>query len=206
LRSQLTQAKNETETAKKNGQTQAEEARKKGYAEGYAKGVGDGETNAAEIHEAKLDVFKKEVAETFESVAQKQLQLFKELEDSAVTLAVELAQKLFLEEAAQNPHVIQSVIANAFLYLGQEEKLRVLVNPLDAETAEKSGDFWKPIGGSVQSIEVVADAKIERGGCLIESEKGGSVDMRVQTMLGALEAAVKKAYGEFRATSVEGRM
>jgi flagellar assembly protein FliH len=199
LKNRLTQANKDIEAAKAKGKSDAESARQKGYAEGFAKGIGEGENNAAAIHEAKLDVLKREVAQTFESVQERQAAYFDEMRDALVGIALELAKKLFLAEVEENPQIVTQVMAEACKYLGQEEKLRVRVNPLDSDTAEKAGDFWSAVGSAVQSVEIVPDPKVERGGCLIESEKGASVDLRVRTIFESLDGVVRKAYEEARA-------
>jgi flagellar biosynthesis/type III secretory pathway protein FliH len=82
----------------------------------------------------------------------------------------------------------------AFTYLGQEEKVRVRLNSLDISSAEQAETLWKPVAGSLKDVELVIDNSIEAGGCLLESEKGSSVDMRLQTIFTHIEEAVKKLY------------
>jgi flagellar biosynthesis/type III secretory pathway protein FliH len=47
---------------------------------------------------------------------------------------------------------------------------------------------------SLKTIELVVDSSIKKGGCLLESENGSSIDMRVQTVFGHIEETVKKIY------------
>jgi flagellar biosynthesis/type III secretory pathway protein FliH len=78
--------------------------------------------------------------------------------------------------------------------LGQEERLKVRLNPLDVASAEKTESFWRPAMNSLKTIELVVDSSIKKGGCLLESENGSSIDMRVQTVFGHIEETVKKIY------------
>jgi flagellar assembly protein FliH len=196
LEGQLAQSKSELAQLQDRLVRETKAAHSQGFQEGHFKGIAEGEKAAEEIWLAQIDVIHKEVAEVMENVAKQNEQRFAELRDACVELASGLAQRLFLSEVESHQEIIHRVIAEAFQYLGQEERLRVRVNPLDLTLAEKGGSFWRPISSTVQSVEVVADARIERGGCLVEAEKGGTIDMRVSTMLANLAESVRSAYSQ----------
>jgi flagellar biosynthesis/type III secretory pathway protein FliH len=65
---------------------------------------------------------------------------------------------------------------------------------MDVASAEKTESFWMPVSSSIKNVEIVCDEAIEKGGCLLESENGSSVDMRVQTVLKHLEEGIKRIY------------
>jgi flagellar biosynthesis/type III secretory pathway protein FliH len=72
--------------------------------------------------------------------------------------------------------------------------LKVIINPQDIKIAEKTESIWKPILSSLKSIELVIDNSIEQGCCLLESEKGSSIDMRLNTIWGHIEETVRRIY------------
>ncbi|GBU23709.1 flagellar assembly protein FliH [Fibrobacteria bacterium R8-3-H12] len=166
----------------------------KGIQDGKVLGATDGEKKAMEKFNANLKNLQASIEQTLESLASQQKKYFEKIENSTAEIAIAIAKRVFCEEAAQNPNIIPRVIKEAFTFLGQEEKLKILLNPQDIETAEKTESIWKPIINSLKSIELVIDNSIEQGCCLLESENGSSIDMRLQTIWGHIEETVKRIY------------
>jgi len=166
----------------------------KGIQEGRALGSADGEKKAMEKFGADLKNLQASVEKTLESLALQQKENFDKIENNTAEIAVAIAKKVFCEEAAQNPNIIAKAIKEAFTFLGQEEKLKVRLNPGDVASAEETESIWKPMLNSLKSIELVIDNTIEQGGCLLESENGSSIDMRLQTVWGHIEETVKRIY------------
>jgi flagellar assembly protein FliH len=166
----------------------------KGLQDGKALGAKDGEKKAREKFNADLKNLQASTEKTLESLASQQKENFGKIENATADIAIAIAKKVFCEEAAQNPNVVARAIKEAFTFLGQEEKLIVRLNPQDIETAERTESIWKPIMNSLKNIELVIDNTIEQGGCLLESENGSSIDMRLQTIWGHIEETVKRIY------------
>jgi len=166
----------------------------KGVQDGKALGAVDGEKKAVAKFDANIKNLQASAAQTLESLALQQKEYFEKIENATAEIALAIAKRVFCEEAAQNPNIIARVVKEAFTFLGQEEKLKVRLNPQDLETAEKTEDIWKPILNSLKSIELVIDNTIEQGGCLLESENGSSIDMRLKTIWGHIEETVKRIY------------
>jgi len=166
----------------------------KGVQDGKALGAADGEKKAMAKFDANLKNLQASAQQTLESLALQQKENFAKIEKAVAEIAIAIAKRVFCEEAAQNPNIIARAIKEAFTFLGQEEKLKVRLNPKDLETAEKTEDIWKPILNSLKSIDLVIDNTIEQGGCLLESENGSSIDMRLKTIWGHIEETVKRIY------------
>jgi len=166
----------------------------KGLQDGKALGAKEGEKKATEKFNADLKNLQASTEKTLESLALQQKENFEKIENATADIAIAIAKKVFCEEAAQNPNIVARAIKEAFTFLGQEEKLKVRLNPQDIETAERTESIWKPIMNSLKDIELVIDNTIEQGGCLLESENGSSIDMRLQTIWGHIEETVKRIY------------
>jgi len=199
LERELAQAKSEIARLNDRIEKETKASYSQGVQEGHFKGLAEGEKNAEEIWQAQIDVIRKDVAATLDDLAVQNQARYEALRDACVEIALSVAERLFSEEATRDPQLVNRVIAEAFQYLGQEERLRVRVNPLDLTLAEKGGSFWRPVSGAVQSIELVPDPRIDRGGCLVEAEKGGTIDMRAQTLLANMAEAVRAAYSQLKA-------
>jgi len=166
----------------------------KGIQDGKALGTADGEKKAMEKFNENLKKLQTDIEKTFESFALQQKEIFEKIENATAEIAIAIAKRVFCEEAAQNPNIIARAIKEAFTFLGQEEKLKIRVNSQDIETAERTESVWKPMLNSLKSIELVIDNSIEQGGCLLESENGSSIDMRLKTIWGHIEETVKRIY------------
>jgi len=166
----------------------------KGVQDGKASGTIDGEKKATEKFNADLKNLQANFTQTFESLTLQQKENFKKIENATAEIALAIAKRVFCEEAAQNPNIIARAIKEAFTFLGQEEKLKVRLNPKDLKIAETTEDIWKPVLNSLKSIDLVIDNSIEQGGCLLESENGSSIDMRLKTIWGHIEETVKRIY------------
>jgi flagellar assembly protein FliH len=194
LRSQVASLNGEIVNLNNKNEHEAKTGYDKGIKEGKVLGIAEGEKNAMEKFDISLKKLQVSAEQTFDSLALQQKENFEKIENAATEIAIAIAKKVFCEEAVQNPNIIPRAIKEAFTFLGQEEKLKVRLNPKDIDTAEETESFWKPILNSLKSIELVIDNTIERGGCLLESENGSSIDMRMQTMWGHIEETVKEIY------------
>jgi flagellar assembly protein FliH len=194
LQSQIATLKGETESLKYKADQDARNAREKGFQEGKTLGTADGEKKALTKWNADLIALQSSVKQTLESLDVQQKENFEKIESITTEITLAIAKRIFCEEAASNPNIIARVLKETFAFLGQEEKLRVRLNPLDVNSAKEMESFWKPAMSSLKSIELIPDNSIEKGGCLLESENGSSVDMRVQTVFGHIEETVKQIY------------
>jgi flagellar assembly protein FliH len=194
LNSHIASLKGEIENMKKKMELDSETAYHKGLAEGKTLGTENGEKKAIEKWNADLKALQGNVAKEFENLEKQQNENFKKINAKTTELALAIAKRIFCEEATNNPNIIVRVMKEAFAFLGQEDKLKVRINPMDIPTAEGMESFWKPVMSSLKSIELTEDNTIKRGGCLLESANGSSIDMRLETIFEHIEESVKKIY------------
>jgi flagellar assembly protein FliH len=203
LQSRVANLNGEIENSKKKSDQDAKAAHDKGVQEGRALGIAEGEKKALEKWEENLKKLQEEAVRAFETLAAQQREHFENLRKASTEVAIAVAKRIFCEEAAQNPNIITRAMQEAFTFLGQEEKIRVRLNSMDINSAEQTEALWKPIAGSLKDVDLVIDNTIEAGGCLLESEKGSSVDMRVQTIFGHVEESVRKLYSNAEEQALE---
>jgi flagellar assembly protein FliH len=194
LQSQIATLKGEAENLKNKAEQDIKNAQGKGFQEGKTLGVTEGEKKALEKWNSELATLQTNVTQMFESLATQQKENFEKIEKATTDIAIAIAKRIFCEETAKNPNIITRIMKEAFTFLGQEEKLKVRLNPLDIASAKETESFWKPVMSSLKNVELFPDSSIEKSGCLLESENGSSVDMRIQTVLGHIEESVKQIY------------
>ncbi len=194
LQSQIATLNGEIANLKKKSEEDAKASYDKGMQEGKALGTTEGEKKALETWNNKLKTLQTETTKTLEALAAQQKENFEKIENATAEIALAVAKRIFCEEVATNSNIIPRVLKEAFTFLGQEENLKVRLNPLEVPAVEETASFWKPAMASIKNVEFVFDDTIEKGGCILESENGSSVDMRLQTIFGHIEDAVKQIY------------
>lgn len=167
-----------TETAEK-------EAREFGFAQGYEEGMKQGEKKGTELGEQKayretrekLEQKTATFAELAEALFQPVTNHQAELENTLITMAVELAKHFIHTELSVNPALIFPTVEQAVSSLPAGQKnIQVFVSPEDLpqvqeEFAERMPD-WR----------FIADSKMTRGGCRVESS-ASSVDFSFEKRL-----------------------
>ena len=69
------------------------------------------------------------------------------------------------------------------------DKIKIHVSPSDEEYIREHRNELSSYADSVKEIVIEADSKVERGGCVIESELG-NIDARVSTQFELIEEAL----------------
>jgi len=194
LQSQIAALRGDIAQLKAKGEQDAKTAHDKGVQEGKKLGADEGEKKALEKWNADLKALQENAAKEIENLAAQQNANFEKINAKTAEIALAIAKRVFCEEAATNPNIISRVLKEAFVFLGQEENLKVKLNPADIASAEKTESFWKPAISSLKNVELVFDESIARGGALLEASNGASVDMRLQTIFSHLEEVIKRIY------------
>jgi flagellar assembly protein FliH len=194
LQSKIAVLNSEIADSHKKSEAESKAAHEKGVKEGKALGETEGEKKALEKWKGLLKTLQDETAKSLEKLTAQQKENFAKIESFCADIAISVAKRVFCEEAAQNPNIVSYVIKEAFTFLGQEEKIKIRLNPQNISYAEENESFWKPVLTQLKNIEFVFDEKIEKGGCVLEAENGSSVDMRVETIFRHIEEVVRQIY------------
>jgi len=194
LQSKIATLNGEISNAAKKAEQDIKAAQEKGIQEGKISGYADGEKKAAEKMRASLKELQEESVKSLEAIGEAQKEYFAKIEHASSEIAIAIAKRVFCEEAAQNPNIITRIMQEAFTFLGQEEKIKVRLNPMDVTFAEQSESIWKPPSTQLKEIEIVFDNSVTKGGCMLEAQNGSSIDMRIETVFGHIEEVVKRLY------------
>ena len=134
-----------------------EAARAEGYAEGVAAGRAEIEANAVRM---------RQLAESFSSTLDN---LDFRLADMVLELALDVARQVVAGELAARPERLLDVVNLALKQMAETSReSRLLLNPEDAALVRPhlEGVLDK------SRLRIVEDARIVRGGCLIETSQG----------------------------------
>ena len=106
------------------------------------------------------------------------------------TLAVRIAEKILGRELALDPAAVADVVAEALRHAGEPRELVVRCAPEDLEALERGKPRLTERCRAAQLVRFVADERVARGGCIVETELG-VVDARLSTQLESIERALR---------------
>ena len=150
----------------------AGEAYERRREEGYRDGVEEGRLEHAE-----------KVMETVLS----SVEYIEGIEATLVNV-VAVAVRKVIGEIDENERIVR-IVRNALVTVRNQQHVTIRVAPAD-ERAVREGLASMLVPGGASFLDVVPDARLERGACLLESELG-VVDASLETQLKALENALR---------------
>lgn len=106
------------------------------------------------------------------------------------TLAVRIAEKILGRELALDPAAVVDVAAAAMRHAGEPREVLVRCAPEDLDALERGKPRIVERCRAAQLVRFVADERVGRGGCIVETELG-VVDARLSTQLEAIERALR---------------
>jgi len=163
------------------------EERARLIAEGYASGLADGQRKAMEAAQAR-------VAESLALIEKLTTQVNAAaslapsiLEENIAAISVIVARQIVAREVATTPEIVADLVRRALTEFPIEQAVRIRVHPMDLSLLTLAGTALgtQPITGS-REASWLADARIGRGGCLIEG--------RDRIVDGRIDAALERAY------------
>lgn len=157
-------------------------ASKNGYTDGIKKGVEKGAAESAAIFEKKIDGLQREIKAFLKIVESAKNSIYVNAEHLLLKMAFEIAKKVVNSEIAANPEIILNVVKKALTHIADRERIIIHVSPQDCTVVSKRKDFWNTITDNLNNIVITEDNRIEKGGCLIESNSG-VIDARLGVQL-----------------------
>lgn len=134
------------------------------FSKGFAQGERAGGEAAAQRGEAML----RRLTETLEELTTLREQMIHQTERQMVQLALAIARRIVHREISIDQDLLIAMARVALDRLGESAHVTVRLSPedFDATSAVRSGQW------TGTHVTVVADARIGRGGCRVESEFG----------------------------------
>jgi flagellar assembly protein FliH len=130
----------------------------------------------------RLDAVIAQLARSVEELSSLRARLRRQAEADLVHLAVAIARRILRRELSLDPEAIAGLVHAALQRLAGQEIARVRVHPelaVAVRTALAEGQ-------GAQAAEVVADARLEVGAVIFETERG-NLDASVETQLAEIE-------------------
>ena len=138
---------------------------------------------------ARQEGFRQGIADwddALEAARQALLALEVKYEPEIIRLAVKIAGKIIGEELRLRPETIVSIARECLRSVRHEHSLTLRVNPTATDEVQRNLDSLAEVTVSGRRIQVMADASVASGGCIIDSVVG-IIDARLETQLKCLE-------------------
>jgi len=117
--------------------------------------------------------------------------LLKDAEEPIAALALEIARKVLHGEAGVLQDVILAQAKEAVARVREGGPMKVLVNPQDAPLLEEAREAIARTFEETVTLQVEADARISRGGCIVETPVR-LVDARIEVQLARIAEALRQ--------------
>ena len=162
-------------------EAQLAQAEQDAYARGFAEGEIAGGRTASQGGEALLQ----RLTLTLEELTTLRTEMIRQTERQMVELALAVARRIVHREVSLDNDLLIAMARVALERLGDSARVTVRLHPEEYETTG-AGRAAQQIG---TNIMVLADQRVERGGCRIESDLGSldvGVDAQIQEIARAL--------------------
>jgi flagellar biosynthesis/type III secretory pathway protein FliH len=154
------------------GKAAAAGAYEKGVAEGMARGEQNGRAAAKAEYDRQVQQMQERIGSFLAAMERSKKDIYGNAHGILLRLCMALTKTIVHAETITNPDLVLGVIKKSLSYIADRERIIVRVARDDLETVSKHRDFWLPVSERVDSISIEPDDRIEKGGCIIESNSG----------------------------------
>jgi len=157
--------------------------------EAYEKGFGEGQKAGMEVGESMGETLLKQYSSGLETLNRLRKELFSTSEKEVIRLSLEVARKIIKREVAIDDELILTLVKVALNRVADQTLITIRVNPRDYQSIERhrtAGIGVADNAAAGESVKLVEDPLIARGGCVIETESG-TIDARVEEQLREIE-------------------
>lgn len=152
--------------------------------EAYARGLADGERAATAAAAERVEAVTAQLGVAIQELAAVRGVLMRRSERDLVRLAVSMAERILRREIDMDRELLVVMARVAIDRLGEQAAATIHLNPvdLDAIQARRSPELGT-------SVELVADAAVPRGGCVVKSAFG-TIDTGIDSQVRELSRAL----------------
>jgi flagellar assembly protein FliH len=113
-------------------------------------------------------------------------------EKQMVEMILMIARKVIKDEVAERKEVVLNNIREALRRIKDRDRVNIRVNFADLELTTAHKDELIKMMESLRKVNIYEDSRVDRGGCIIETDVG-AIDARISTQLKEIEEAIRNA-------------
>ncbi len=149
--------------------------------EAHARGFESGEKAGREAADVQMEDMLETMRGLIDVARAERVKLLEGAEPELVRLATEIAERVVQSHLALEPEAVTAIARGALQRLVARENITVRVNPADIERLRAHREAFLS-SHDVESLRIVEDQRVDRGGVVIETESG-TIDAKVSTQL-----------------------
>jgi flagellar assembly protein FliH len=173
---------------------EAEQIRELARSEGYAEGRSAGHEQGA----AEIALAARTFGEARDGIESLRVELVQAIEDDAIQLGMQLAEKILGGSRQLPSERILEAIQGALQRVTDRRKIAVLVNPAELEAVSSAVSELAGPASGVEQCDIQPDERVERGGAIVRTAEG-EVDASVETQLERAREVVEASLAAERA-------
>jgi flagellar assembly protein FliH len=147
------------------------------------------EARGAAAAEERVTAAVEQLAALAASLEAQYEEIYRQADETVVRLATAIARRILGEAVQLDAEVVMTTVRRALLHTAAAQRVAVLVNPSDLQLVEQHAAEWRAVVPQARQLRLQADARVERGGCVVETESG-QVSAELEEQLRTLEAAL----------------
>jgi flagellar assembly protein FliH len=186
-------AENAHKAALEKAVREGEAASRAAHAKGREEGMREGEERADETYRQALEELRGNAAMGLDALSQEKASLFLEFEGQILELFSATVHRVFEGVAKEHADAVLPLLRRAVSALGQVTTITLKVNPADFRTAQDNLDFWLPVEAGMKDVRVLADERIPKGGCFVESD-ATSVGVQADDLANRIDEELKRIF------------
>ncbi len=182
----ISQVKQETESLRKDAQTEYDQAQKKGYNDGFEKGLADAQANSESTlkkHlDERLDRAFPAIDAALDQLEVQSRQWTAQWEAAGIQLALAIAEKIIRSQIKINPKKILPALREALELTVKAQRIRIRLAKEDYKVLLPDVKALTERFQRAGQTEIVPDDSLQSGDCLVETPMG-EIDMIIRSQL-----------------------
>ena len=158
------------------------EAYKKGYEAGREEGYKEGQAEVMRLID-RLGTIVATAVDIRDNIIRSSENLMTEM-------ILMIARKIIKDEIVERREVVINNIKEAILRIKDRDRIDIRVNFADLDMTTAHKDELIKIMESLKKVNIYEDTRVDRGGCIIETDVG-AIDARISTQLDAIEESIR---------------
>ncbi len=158
------------------------EAYKKGYEAGREEGYKEGQAEVMRLID-RLGTIVSTAVDIRDEIIRSSEKLMTEM-------ILMIARKVIKDEIVERREVVINNIKEAIRRVKDRDRIDIRVNFADLDMTTAHKDELIKMMESLKKVNIYEDSRVDRGGCIIETDVG-AIDARISTQLDAIEEAIR---------------
>lgn len=166
----------------------AKEILEQAFNQGYEQGINQAYRELNQQYQQKIQELQTEI----QKIIDIRIDLAKQFEKEIIEMVFMIAEKILNKKIQEETNVVVSYLADLLTKVERSKSITIWVNPEELEEVRNQKQNLQYLLEDVENLNIVPDERIEKGGCIIETNFG-KIDSRISTKLEVLKEIVLKS-------------